>query len=232
MAAGPTHEASVYNHNKCLIEVAQQRNGYVMIKKVLDWGLTLEKDKNTNKVMLVDRISPTYARDWCDTRYGSNRFTAMHAAAFEGHVSTVVLLLKQGWTWWAKDKDDQTVLDILRKEGLHREADIIEKKFQKPIDKRTVKILKRQQKEELRKEMYGDGVNTGMKNGSKLKPIKKLNYEDLARESESDGETPRCKTPEQQVDRERIIQGEVTRRIRAEMKAQIMNVDMSEVFSP
>ena len=67
MAAGPTHEASVYNHNKCLIEVAQQRNGYVMIKKVLDWGLTLEKDKNTNKVMLVDRISPTYARDWCDT---------------------------------------------------------------------------------------------------------------------------------------------------------------------
>ena len=138
-----SNESSPYNHNKCLVQVAGTPNGFMIMKKVLEWGLTLEQDKMTNEVVLVNRMGPHYERDWCDTRYGSNRFTALHAAAFEGHISSVILLLKQGWSWWAKDKDGRNVLDLLRQDGLDKEAALIEKKFREPIDKITSKQLKR-----------------------------------------------------------------------------------------
>ena len=224
-----SNESSPYNHNRCLVQVAGTPNGFMIMKKVLEWGLTLEQYQN--EVVLVNRIGPHYERDWADTRYGSNQFTALHAAAFEGHISSVILLLKQGWSWWAKDKDGRNVLDILRQDGFDREAALIEKKFREPIDKTTSKKLKRQQKEALRKERYGESFSSGMKNGRKLKPIKKLNYEELAKESESDEETPRYETP-RKIDQETLIQDEVTRRIRAEMKARALNLDMREVFSP
>ena len=57
------------------------------------------------------------------------KFTAAHSAAFEGEIATVIILLKQGWSWWAEDSDGQTVCDILKKEGFNREAEIIKKKF-------------------------------------------------------------------------------------------------------
>ena len=93
--------------------------------------------------------------------------------------------------------------------------------------------MKRERKEKLREEEYG-AINAPvkMKNGRRLKPIKKYKFEELAKDTDSEEETLPHTPRMEEIDEKKIMEEEVTRKIRAEMKARVLKVDASQVFSP
>ena len=81
------------DHNNNLYKAAGLDHAEALLEKALSYGLVLEEDPYTGHVYFVDRIAPAYQRDWFDERFGSDRGTAAHNAAFNGNFNALIYLL-------------------------------------------------------------------------------------------------------------------------------------------
>ena len=88
-------------------------NAEALLEKALNLGLVLEEDAFTGHIYFVDRIAPAYKRDWQDDRFGSDRSTAVHNAAFNGNIKAMIYLLRQGWHLDVKNIDSKSIKPML-----------------------------------------------------------------------------------------------------------------------
>ena len=102
------------DHNNNLHKAASLDNAEALLEKALNLGLVLEEDAFTGHVYFVDRIAPAYKRDWQDDRFGSDRSTAVHNAAFNGNIKAMIYLLRQGWHLDVKNIGDMDGFETIQ----------------------------------------------------------------------------------------------------------------------
>ena len=241
------------DHNNNLHKAASLDNAEALLEKALNLGLVLEEDAFTGHIYFVDRIAPAYKRDWQDDRFGSDRSTAVHNAAFNGNIKAMIYLLRQGWHLDVKNIDSQTPIDILIDEGYEEDAYIILAEYNKGIYgkhafdnlKEKNKEAKRETRKQHRKEMQDMMIKEQMchKKYSKMmyvnghviitRPYQKVSKKELEKQKLEEEELNHNKMYGKTRELDGTLDDTVMRKIRREMKAETLGfTDSKKVFSP